>query len=57
MEIGDIKTGEEKIQVETSIDGSISRVAQPSEDNEIKILKWQFELMLNAMDDPRSSSK
>ncbi len=57
MELGDIKTGEERIEVETSIDGSHSSVAQPNEDNDIKILKWQFELMLNAMDGPRSSSK
>ncbi len=55
MELGGIKAGEEKIEVETSIDGSDFSVTQSNEDNDIKILKWQFELMLNAMDDKRGS--
>ncbi len=55
MELEGIKTGEERIEVETSIDESDVNVTESNQDNEIRILKWQFELMLNAMDDKRGS--
>ncbi len=55
MELGVIKKGDEDIEAEISIDGSIPGVTPSNEDNDIKILKWQFELMLNAMDDTRGS--
>ncbi len=53
MELGVIKKGDEEIEGEISFDGSVA--TQSNEDNDIKILKWQFELMLNAMEDTKGS--
>ena len=51
MEAGGIKKGDEEIMAETSIDRSYYSVTQSDEEYEIRILKWQFELMLNTIDE------
>jgi hypothetical protein len=55
MEPGGIKKGAEEIEAETSIDGSYCSVTQSDEENEIRVLKWQFELILNTIDDTTGS--
>ena len=55
MEPAGIKKEEEEINAGTSIDRSYFSVTQSDEENEIRILKWQFELMLNTMDDSGDS--
>ena len=53
MEIGGVKKKDEGIEAGTSLDGSYGNVTLSDEENEIRILKWKFELMLNAMDDTK----
>ena len=55
MEIGGVKKKDEGIEAETSLDGSYGNVTLSDEENEIRILKWQFELVLKAMDDTTGS--
>jgi hypothetical protein len=55
MEPSGIKKREEEINAGTSIDRSYCNVTQSDEENEIRILKWHFELMLNTMDDSSGS--
>lgn len=51
MEAGGIKKGIEETMAETSIDRSYISVTESDEEREIRILKWQFELMLNTIDE------
>ena len=55
MEPGGFKKGEERVKAEILIDRSYCNVTQSDEENEIKLLKWQFELMLNALDETTGS--
>ncbi len=40
-----------EIMADTSIDRSYYSVTESEEEREIRILKWQFELMLNSIDE------
>ena len=55
MEPGSIKKRDEELNTETSMDRSYSSAMQSVEENEIRILTWQFELMLRTMDGTSSS--
>jgi hypothetical protein len=46
-----IKKGDEEIMAETSIDRSCYSVTQSDEEHEIRILEWQFELLLNTINE------
>ena len=51
MQRGGIKEGIEDITAEASIDESHSYVTESDEECEIRILKWQFELILNTIEE------
>jgi hypothetical protein len=51
MEPDGIKKEIEETMAETSIDRSNCSLTESDEEREVRILKWQFELMLNTIDE------